>query len=345
MLASRLPGAPVEERVTVFVAATANLFHTGVRDCLREFCASRAADCLCVSGGAVEIDVERAVRRWREMTTDQNDVDTALDALRQRSLSFLTGKECVNDIESALMLNCRDTVMMTLLCAAMASRLATNQGASASVSLRKVNTEMPAANSDATRRLVMTPSDLIWRIGAALNALLPRSIACTSVVAVCANSPNLRVFCPSLLDGTMSGELLSLRRAGGINGLPHLHIDLLRDIDGINRMAVKAKRSGVIILGGGVVKHHVLNANLMRNGADHAVIISTAQEFDGSDAGARPDEAVSWGKIRATAKGIKVYADAAVAFPLLVAHAFLPMKDVLTGSRPEDTPSSSNPAQ
>ena len=55
---------------------------------------------------------------------------------------------------------------------------------------------------------------------------------------------------------------------------------------------------GMIILGGGVVKHHICNANLMRNGADFSVFINTGQEFDGSDSGARPDEAISWGKIK-----------------------------------------------
>ena len=34
--------------------------------------------------------------------------------------------------------------------------------------------------------------------------------------------------------------------------------------------------------------------------------INTGQEFDGSDSGARPDEAVSWGKIRAGAETVKV---------------------------------------
>lgn len=34
--------------------------------------------------------------------------------------------------------------------------------------------------------------------------------------------------------------------------------------------------------------------------------INTGQEFDGSDSGARPDEAVSWGKIRAGAESVKV---------------------------------------
>lgn len=106
-------------------------------------------------------------------------------------------------------------------------------------------------------------------------------------------------------------------------------------------MAVKAKRAGMIILGGGVVKHHIANACLMRNGAESAVYINTGQEFDGSDAGARPDEAVSWGKIKSDAENVKVcryrfppacscalltfyqvYAEATIAFPLIVAASF-----------------------
>lgn len=85
-----------------------------------------------------------------------------------------------------------------------------------------------------------------------------------------------------------------------------------------------------------MVKHHICNANLMRNGADYAVYINTGHEYDGSDAGARPDEAVSWGKIRADAKPVKVcrelallsvvqvYADATLVFPLLVGQTFVP---------------------
>lgn len=46
---------------------------------------------------------------------------------------------------------------------------------------------------------------------------------------------------------------------------------------------------------------------LQRDGADYAVFVSTAQEFDGCDSGASPDEAVSWGKIRANAEAVKVF--------------------------------------
>jgi deoxyhypusine synthase len=54
--------------------------------------------------------------------------------------------------------------------------------------------------------------------------------------------------------------------------------------------------------------------------------VNTGQEFDGSDSGASPDEAISWGKIRTTAQPVKVSMDATVAFPLIVSQTFA--KDV-----------------
>lgn len=99
-------------------------------------------------------------------------------------------------------------------------------------------------------------------------------------------------------------------------------MDIVEDIRKINTIAVRAKRTGMIVLGGGVVKHHIANANLMRNGAESAVYINTGQEYDGSDAGARPDEAVSWGKIKVDGDSVKVYAEATVVFPLIVAATF-----------------------
>jgi deoxyhypusine synthase len=95
----------------------------------------------------------------------------------------------------------------------------------------------------------------------------------------------------------------------------------------INDIALKAKKSAQIIIGGGVVKHHINNANLMRNGADFSVLINTAQEFDGSDAGARPDEAISWGKIAVGAKSVKVYAEATLVLPIIVAETFVRNND------------------
>lgn len=57
----------------------------------------------------------------------------------------------------------------------------------------------------------------------------------------------------------------------------------------------------------------------------HSPLISCSliwQEFDGSDSGASPDEAVSWGKIHIDAKPVKVSCDATIIFPLIVSQTF-----------------------
>merc|ERR1711939_1246236 len=130
---------------------------------------------------------------------------------------------------------------------------------------------------------------------------------------------DIPVFCPALTDGSL-GDMIYFH---SFKASPlHLGIDIGQDIRKINTIAVRAKRAGMIILGGGVVKHHIANACLMRNGAESAVYVNTAQEFDGSDSGARPDEAVSWGKIRIDAKPVKIYSEATLVVPLIVAKTF-----------------------
>jgi deoxyhypusine synthase len=41
-------------------------------------------------------------------------------------------------------------------------------------------------------------------------------------------------------------------------------VDLVHDIREINKLAMQASKSGVIVLGGGVIKHHIMNANIWR---------------------------------------------------------------------------------
>jgi deoxyhypusine synthase len=82
---------------------------------------------------------------------------------------------------------------------------------------------------------------------------------------------------------------------------------LVQDIKLVNDTGLFAKKSGMIVLGGGVIKHH----------------INTATEVDGSDAGARPDEAKSWGKIKVDAKAVKVYAECSLVVPILIGETFV----------------------
>lgn len=52
-----------------------------------------------------------------------------------------------------------------------------------------------------------------------------------------------------------------------------------QDLRHINTIAIRSNRTGVILLGGGVMKHHINNANLMRNGSDYTVYVNTGQVF------------------------------------------------------------------
>ena len=47
-----------------------------------------------------------------------------------------------------------------------------------------------------------------------------------------------------------------------------------------------------------------------------------ALKYKRSDSGASPDEAVSWGKIKREAKPVKIFSEATLVFPLLVAQTF-----------------------
>ena len=152
------------------------------------------------------------------------------------------------------------------------------------------------ASKHAEEPIVWTPSKVIHRLGKEINN--------KDSVYYWAYKNDIPVFSPALTDGSL-GDMLFFHTFKSSPKV--LDISITRDIRHINSIALKAERAGMIILGGGLVKHHIANACLMRNGAESAVYINTAQEFDGSDAGARPDEAVSWGKIKVGADSVKVW--------------------------------------
>nr|ODO04446.1 deoxyhypusine synthase [Cryptococcus depauperatus CBS 7855] len=156
-----------------------------------------------------------------------------------------------------------------------------------------------------------SPSSIIRRLGKEIDNE-------ESVYYWCYKN-DIPVFCPALTDGSL-GDMIYFHT---YKSSPlQLSIDIVVDIRRLNDMSLKSKKAGMIVLGGGVCKHQIANAMLFRNGADYAVYINTGQEYDGSDSGARPDEAVSWGKIRAGAESVKVYAEATLVFPLVVAATF-----------------------
>lgn len=168
-----------------------------------------------------------------------------------------------------------------------------------------------AAEQQATGK-PWSPSTMIHRLGLEINN--------EDSIYYWAARNNIPVFCPAITDGSL-GDMVFFHSFKQDTD-KQLVLDLVQDIRALNMEAIRAGCTGILCLGGGVVKHHICNANLMRNGAEYAVFINTGLEFDGSDSGASPDEAVSWGKIKLDAKPVKVACEASIAFPLLVAETF-----------------------
>jgi deoxyhypusine synthase len=154
-----------------------------------------------------------------------------------------------------------------------------------------------------------TPSKLINRLGKEINN--------EDSVYHWAYKNKIPVFCPAITDGGI-GDTLFYHAFKN----PGLRLDIVEDIQRMDLLTLFAVNTGSIILGGGTSKHHILNANCMRNGTNYSVFVNTGQEFDGSDSGAKPDEAVSWAKIRPEATPVKVYGEASLIFPLLVSQTF-----------------------
>ncbi len=155
------------------------------------------------------------------------------------------------------------------------------------------------------------PSEFIWKLGEKINN--------ENSICYWAWKNKIPFYSPTILDGSLGDMVYFFKYKNKDN---NFILDIAEDTKNLNDSTIGLKKSGVIILGSGVIKHSILNAHLYRDGADYAVYINNAQEFDGSDAGASPDEAVSWGKIKTDGVSVKVFGDATILFPLLVAKCF-----------------------
>ena len=128
-----------------------------------------------------------------------------------------------------------------------------------------------------------------------------------------AQKRNIPVVVPGITDGAVGYQIWQYSQNHKFK------IDVLKDEQKLSDMVFEAKRSGALIIGGGISKHHVIWWNAFKEGLDYAVYITTAQEFDGSLSGARMKEAISWGKLKARAPHVTVDGDATVLLPLIYA--------------------------
>lgn len=122
------------------------------------------------------------------------------------------------------------------------------------------------------------------------------------------------VIVPGIMDGSFGSQLWFFAQRE-----KEFRVDLIADENMLSDTVFKAKKSGALMIGGGISKHHTIWWNQFKNGLDYAVYITTAVDWDGSLSGAKLNEAVSWGKVKPKAKQVTVEGDATVLLPLLYA--------------------------
>jgi deoxyhypusine synthase len=146
-----------------------------------------------------------------------------------------------------------------------------------------------------------------------LNRFFGEKLPETSFLHWCAKN-SMPVFCPGITDGAIGLQMYFFKQQH-----PDFGVDVTGDMDKLAGIVLNAEKTSAMILGGGIAKHHIIGANIVRGGLDLALYISTAQEFDGSLSGARTREAKSWGKITEKGKTVQLNCDASIAMPLIAA--------------------------
>jgi len=146
--------------------------------------------------------------------------------------------------------------------------------------------------------------ELVWEFGKRLDS--------EDSIIYWATKNKIPVIVPGITDGMIGYQLWMFSQDKDFK------INVLKDEQLLNDRVWEAEKTGALIVGGGISKHHTIWWNQFKGGLDYAVYLTTAIEADGSLSGARPREAVSWGQIKENADRIFVFGEASSILPFMV---------------------------
>ncbi len=151
----------------------------------------------------------------------------------------------------------------------------------------------------------IAPYELVWELGKRMDE---------STVCYWAWKNKIPVFVPGITDGAVGTQVWMFRQDHDFT------VDVWKDEDMISEIVFDAERTSGLVVGGGISKHHLIWWNQFIGGLDRAVYVTTAAEWDGSLSGARPEEAISWGKVQEEGATVEVNGDATIALPLILSR-------------------------
>jgi deoxyhypusine synthase len=136
---------------------------------------------------------------------------------------------------------------------------------------------------------------------------------------------DIPVFCPAFSDCSAGFGLVFHQHEHKNN---HVTIDSVKDFKELTELKIKAKQTGLVMIGGGVPKNFVQDTVVAADilGVDapmhkYAIQLTVADERDGALSGSTLKEANSWGKVDTVYEQM-VYSEASITFPLLVSYAY-----------------------
>jgi len=155
--------------------------------------------------------------------------------------------------------------------------------------------------------------DLIWEFGKEIEQEKKHEES----IIYWAYKNKIPIYVPGITDGAFGSQVWMYYQTHR-----DFIFDLLKDEHELSDIIFDAEKSGALIVGGGISKHHTIWWNQFKGGLDHAVYITTAVEYDGSLSGAQTREAISWGKIKEESNNITIDGDATVFLPLMISSLF-----------------------
>ncbi len=158
----------------------------------------------------------------------------------------------------------------------------------------------------------LSSKELVWEFGKRMKN--------EDSIIYWATKNRIPIFIPAIMDGSFGSQIWMFSQDHDFK------VDILKDEKDLSDIVYDSKKTGGLIIGGGISKHHTIWWNQFRGGLDYAVYITTAPEWDGSLSGARPREAITWGKIKEKAKHVTIEGDATVILPIMIASLIKRLK-------------------
>lgn len=126
---------------------------------------------------------------------------------------------------------------------------------------------------------------------------------------------NVPIFSPGLMDSMLGFHLYTYSTT------KKLSLDFVKDLRILGEIINQTKKTGAIMLGGGLTKHFTMGSTILKGGLSMAVQITLDRPEGGSLGGAPLVEGVSWQKMQTESNFETVIGDATIIFPMLIVGA------------------------